>query len=119
MVRSSAGMTAGRSTRATRGGTLKVRRYAHRLASLCSVVGVSLLLVVGSGERAEAYIDPASTSLIWQAVLAGCFGTVLYARQLLRGARSWMKTALGFGKDTNTSVEATDRATQREMSRNL
>jgi hypothetical protein len=57
--------------------------------------------------------------LFWQAVLAGGFGAMLYARQLIRAARSWIKMALGQGQDPSTSANESDRARLSDMNRHL
>ena len=59
-----------------------------RLAALCGVLCSSMVLVLATSTRAEAYVDPDSWALIWQAVLAACFGAMLYLRRVIRAARS-------------------------------
>jgi hypothetical protein len=67
----------------------------------CAFVSLVLCFVVVS--RAHAYIDPGSGALIWQALLAVCFGLMFYLRRIVRRVRTWVSPRREAPGDENSN----------------
>jgi hypothetical protein len=63
------------------------------------------LFVLALTTPAEAYIDTASSTLVWQFVLSACFGAAIHARRMIRAARSWSATR---AEDESNAMAAPD-----------
>lgn len=51
-------------------------------------LGLALLF---TASRAQAYVDPGSGALVWQAILAGFFGAIFYFLTPVRLLKSWLR----------------------------
>ena len=54
----------------------------HRKVFIREIVALTIFLLIGIVEPANAYIDPGSGSLIVQVVIAVFFGAAFYLRQI-------------------------------------
>jgi hypothetical protein len=52
---------------------------------------VSCSLVLLMSRDAQAYIDPGSTSLMWQLLTALFFGSLFYVKSIIRRVRGWFR----------------------------
>ncbi len=60
-------------------------RYSREFLFVCSIVFLAAV------RDAHAYIDPGSGALLWQALLAACFGALFYIRSIWRVLTSWIR----------------------------
>ena len=51
-----------------------------------------LVLILGTPQRASAYVDPGSGAMIWQVLAAACLGSMFYVRKAVRKLRSIFST---------------------------
>jgi len=68
---------------------MKSRRQAFfaRFSGTCAGLVALLLLLVGTERPAQAYVDPGTGMMIWQAVGAAALGCAFYFRKLF----SWFR----------------------------
>ena len=55
------------------------------------VLCASVAILIASSSNAYAYIDPGYGALLWQLLIAGFFGTLFYARNIIAKIKSWLK----------------------------
>jgi len=86
----------------TRRNLASVPQYASnwsRLVGRWLLFPIGLLLVMETD--AFAYSDPGSGALLWQALLAGCFGALFYLRRFM----SWFRFGRKRSKDTTSLLK--------------
>lgn len=94
-----AGVALDRSTRRNLACVPQCASNWSRLVARWLLFPAAVLLVMETD--AFAYSDPGSGALLWQALLAGCFGALFYLRRFM----SWFRFGRKRSKDTTSLLK--------------
>jgi len=83
--------------------TLRGKAFSREISSKCNlsvrvlrylvwVLCASAAILIASSSNAYAYVDPGYGVLLWQLLIAGFFGALFYARNIVSKIKSWFKT---------------------------
>lgn len=56
------------------------------------ILGLALAMIIATAKDACAYIDPGSSSLMWQILMALLFSSIFYMKSIARRIRRWFRS---------------------------
>ena len=79
------------------------REVVVRITHVLTVIGLLMSLVLIAETPLQAYLDPGSGLMVWQAVIAGVLSTAYFMRKLMRRVAFWKRPGGSEGHDNKGS----------------